>query len=355
MRPHDPLAIAYARQQVRERANVVRERVSVSDVVGRVVALKRSGADWFGVCPFHNEKTPSFTVNDKKGFFHCFGCGAHGDALAFVMQRQGLEFGAALELLESENGLRHLQASRPPPPTKIEQREDLDKLARIRRTWAETREDLAVDSYLRGRHCVPPSSYGCGDPALNNGWPADLRFHPAMWHGVEKRELPAMVAAYRKPDGALVALHRTFLRRRGDGVWVKAGTASDKMHWGSRKGAWIHLAPPADLMCGGEGIETSLSAGALWKRAPMCFGSADAMAEVEPPFVCSDFVYAADWNARTRTGEKAAWAGKKKFGVPMGRSCIVKVPNLRHLEKADFNDVARERAEAAPNAVQVVA
>src|SRR5215510_12183524 len=107
----------------------LRARLSLSEVVGRKVSLKRkSGVEWSGLCPFHNEKTPSFTVNDKKAFYHCFGCGEHGDALAFVMRRQGIEFKAAVELLESENGLRHLQAARPAPPEpKAPQREDASK------------------------------------------------------------------------------------------------------------------------------------------------------------------------------------------------------------------------------------
>src|ERR1700752_4134668 len=69
----------------------LRARVRLSDVVGRKVPLKRrSGAEYAGLCPFHNEKTPSFTVNDKKGFYHCFGCGEHGDAVGFVMKTEGL-------------------------------------------------------------------------------------------------------------------------------------------------------------------------------------------------------------------------------------------------------------------------
>ena len=64
----------------------LRGRLTLSDLVGRRVALKRAGREFTGLCPFHNEKTPSFTVNDRKGFFHCFGCGAHGDAIGFVME-----------------------------------------------------------------------------------------------------------------------------------------------------------------------------------------------------------------------------------------------------------------------------
>src|SRR6266481_3414083 len=84
----------------------LRARLSLSDIVGRKVALKRrSGAEFAGLCPFHNEKTPSFTVNDKKGFYHCFGCREHGDAVGFVMKTEGLSFPESVEKLAREVGL----------------------------------------------------------------------------------------------------------------------------------------------------------------------------------------------------------------------------------------------------------
>ena len=64
----------------------LRERLSVVDVVGRVVPLTKKGQNWWGCCPFHNEKTPSFSVNEDKGFYHCFGCGEHGDIISFTMK-----------------------------------------------------------------------------------------------------------------------------------------------------------------------------------------------------------------------------------------------------------------------------
>src|SRR5450755_3269343 len=83
----------------------LRARLSPSDVVGRKVSLKRrSGSEYAGLCPFHNEKTPSFTVNDKKGFFHCFGCGVHGDAVGFVMKTEGLSFPESVEKLARDAG-----------------------------------------------------------------------------------------------------------------------------------------------------------------------------------------------------------------------------------------------------------
>ncbi len=121
----DRHAAAFDREAWSRRANEIRARIPVSKIVGRVVTLKKagSGGELVGLCPFHNEATPSFTVTDKKQFFHCFGCGAHGDGLAFVMQRQGLSFTQAIELLEGENGLAHLKAAKPAaPPVKVRAR-----------------------------------------------------------------------------------------------------------------------------------------------------------------------------------------------------------------------------------------
>ncbi|MBI4695047.1 MAG: DNA primase [Gammaproteobacteria bacterium] len=76
-------------------------RVDIVDVVDPVVKLKKSGKDFQGLCPFHQEKTPSFTVSQEKQFYHCFGCGAHGSAVNFLMQQRGLAFTEAIEELAS--------------------------------------------------------------------------------------------------------------------------------------------------------------------------------------------------------------------------------------------------------------
>ena len=74
----------------------LRQKILTSEVVSKKVALKLKGKEFGGLCPFHNEKTPSFTVNDIKGFYHCFGCAAHGDIITFVMKTEGLEFKEAI-------------------------------------------------------------------------------------------------------------------------------------------------------------------------------------------------------------------------------------------------------------------
>jgi len=89
----------------------LRARVSIIDVVSRKVKLIRKGHEHTGLCPFHNEKTPSFTVSGEKGFYHCFGCGAHGDAISFEMRANGLPFMEAVERLASSAGMEVPQAT----------------------------------------------------------------------------------------------------------------------------------------------------------------------------------------------------------------------------------------------------
>ena len=80
-------------------------RVDIVDVIEKFVPLKRSGANLSACCPFHEEKTPSFTVSQQKQFYHCFGCGVHGSALSFLMEQQGLGFIDAVEDLAARVGM----------------------------------------------------------------------------------------------------------------------------------------------------------------------------------------------------------------------------------------------------------
>ncbi|HUL66429.1 MAG TPA: DNA primase [Burkholderiaceae bacterium] len=80
-------------------------RVDIVDVVGRHVRLKKAGQNYLGLCPFHGEKTPSFTVSPSKQFFHCFGCGAHGSAVGFLMDLRGLPYVEAVRELAQQAGI----------------------------------------------------------------------------------------------------------------------------------------------------------------------------------------------------------------------------------------------------------
>jgi DNA primase len=80
-------------------------RLPLVEIVGRHVRLTRRGREFLGLCPFHREKTPSFTVSEAKGFYHCFGCGQHGNAIDFVMAIESLDFGQALQRLADLTGI----------------------------------------------------------------------------------------------------------------------------------------------------------------------------------------------------------------------------------------------------------
>jgi DNA primase len=82
------------------------QRVDIVDVIGARVQLKRAGKEYQARCPFHDERSPSFTVVPQKQFYHCFGCGAHGSALKFVMEYEGVSFPDAVEQLAAQVGLK---------------------------------------------------------------------------------------------------------------------------------------------------------------------------------------------------------------------------------------------------------
>jgi DNA primase len=85
--------------------DIIHDKILLSDFIGKTVILSKKGNDYIGLCPFHNEKTPSFTVSNDKGFYHCFGCAAHGDIISFVMQKESIEFKEAIKLLASDLGV----------------------------------------------------------------------------------------------------------------------------------------------------------------------------------------------------------------------------------------------------------
>ncbi|MBP2014881.1 DNA primase [Anaerococcus degeneri] len=85
--------------------NQIKENSDIVDIIGEYVDLKKAGSSFKGLCPFHNEKTPSFTVDRKKQLFHCFGCGAGGDVVSFIMQKEGLSYPDSLKYLAQKAGI----------------------------------------------------------------------------------------------------------------------------------------------------------------------------------------------------------------------------------------------------------
>src|SRR6186997_263389 len=103
-------------------------RADIVEIVGRHVQLKKGGANFLGLCPFHSEKTPSFTVSPAKQFYHCFGCGAHGTAIGFLMEYSGKTFPEAVGELAREAGLEVPHDERPGDAERREQTQDLASL-----------------------------------------------------------------------------------------------------------------------------------------------------------------------------------------------------------------------------------
>jgi len=134
------------------------ERTDVVDIVGRYVQLKKSGANFMGLCPFHGEKSPSFSVSPSKQFFHCFGCGKNGNAIGFLMEHQGMGFREAVQDLAQQAGLQVPEDDQSPQERERAQAQRQQQatlsevLARAAQAFcAQLRESPTAIAYLKGR------------------------------------------------------------------------------------------------------------------------------------------------------------------------------------------------------------
>ncbi len=182
-------------------------RADIVEVIDARVPLKKAGREYMACCPFHNEKTPSFTVSPAKQFYHCFGCGAHGTALGFLMEYERLSFPEAVEALARELGLEVPREDGGPGPRRDRGRDDLYDL--LGRAGAWYRDQLrhhpqarrAVD-YLKARGLS-------GEVAARFG----LGFAPPGWDNLA-RSLGGEAAVREK----LVAAGM-LVRKEGGGVY----------------------------------------------------------------------------------------------------------------------------------------
>ncbi len=131
----------------------LRDRTTLVDLIGRKVSLQRRGREHTGLCPFHKEKTPSFTVNEEKGFYHCFGCGQHGDAISFVMETESLNFPEAVERLANAAGME-VPRSTPEEVRREKRRAGLLEVIEAATVWFERRlrgpqGKVALDYFTR--------------------------------------------------------------------------------------------------------------------------------------------------------------------------------------------------------------
>ncbi|HEX8662984.1 MAG TPA: DNA primase [Beijerinckiaceae bacterium] len=136
----------------------IRARLPVSAVVGRKVRLKKAGREWKGLSPFNAEKTPSFYVNDQKGFYHCFSSGKHGDIFTFLMETEGLTFPEAVERLAAETGVALPKVSREAEEREERRRtlHDVVELAcRFFEAQLQTSKGQGARDYLLARRIAP--------------------------------------------------------------------------------------------------------------------------------------------------------------------------------------------------------
>jgi DNA primase len=175
----------------------IRARVAVSDVVRPHVKLTKAGREWRGLSPFQAERTPSFFVNDQKGFFHDFSSGKHGDAFAFVMETEGISFPEAVERLAGIAGLQMPENSEEAKQDE-KQRASLIEVMELACLYFESKIDAKAAAYLDGRSIdealrktfrlgyAPAERYGLRDHLAGKGIERDQMIEAGLLvHGEE--------------------------------------------------------------------------------------------------------------------------------------------------------------------------
>ena len=247
----------------------IRARTPLPSLVGRDVKLARASRGFRGCCPFHSEKNPSFFVYPDH--YHCFGCGAHGDAFSYLMARDGCSFLEAASRLAGECGVDGTLARATSP-----QRAPAARIERIADDTDDRRRRAALRLFLEAKPSLagtPAADYLAArgiDLALLARQPRSLRFHPALPHHESGRVFPALIAGVVGPGGAFSATHRTWIQQDEAGGWIKARVANPKLSlgivaagcipiWRGASGKSLKDAPGDEVVVIGEGIETCLS------------------------------------------------------------------------------------------------
>jgi DNA primase len=152
---------------------IIEERINIVDVVRRYVKLQSAGRRQTGLCPFHKEKTPSFGVNEEKQFYHCFGCGAHGNALTFLMNIEHLSFREAVKKLGTDFGIRDLlqEQSSPEADRSEEERRQILAVNRLAALFFHSKlgESREASDYLAKRGMSPETITRFGIGWIGNG------------------------------------------------------------------------------------------------------------------------------------------------------------------------------------------
>lgn len=286
--------------EFRELCDKARERHSISEIVGRHTVLKKRGArELVGLCPFHSERTPSFEVNDTKGTYHCHGCGKGGDAIQFLVEREGMTFIQAVQLLmgdefpvvSEEERARRKEA---------DERDRADRIHLARWIWGQSTPPAGTPAevYVRSRGITMPL-------------PPTVRFVSSpRWFNHETgecgREHPALACALQDVTGAIVGVQCVFLQDGGAKKYERVnadGTkAKAKLSFGILVGSALRLGPVAPHLVNCEGPEDGLT---LAQKLPgqsvwVSCGTA-LLSRIEYPAAVKSVCFAGDNNAAGKT------------------------------------------------------
>jgi len=184
----------------------IRSRADILEIVGQVVKLKRTGENWKGLCPFHTEKTPSFTVNPKRNIYHCFGCGVGGDAFSFLMRQERVAFPEAVRALAERAGVTLPDASTRAP--------EVDgKLEALRRVMGLAAEFYRQSLWERGGEKAQAYLEQRGvDPEVAKRF--GLGYAPESWNA-----LLGVMARQGIGEDALVQAGLALARQNGPGFY----------------------------------------------------------------------------------------------------------------------------------------
>ena len=225
---------------LRARCEAVRQGVSLSGLAGRSFKLRRSGREWKARCPFHADRTPSFTIYADDSRFMCFGCGAEGDVLDFVMRLHRVGLAEAMRMLSS--GGEWAPAA---PRMALPDDRQGDRSDEARAIWdsAQPSAGTTAEAYLRSR-------------GITISFPGSIRF--AQLPLGPRAPMPTLVAAVSTIDGQVKGIQRTFLSDDPIGKARLPGGKA-KFSLGRVLGGAIRLGPAARSLIVSEGLEDGLS------------------------------------------------------------------------------------------------
>lgn len=241
-----------------EQEAINQARARIVEVIGHDVPLKPKGREFTACCPFHTEKSPSFFVNVERAFYHCFGCGAHGDAIAYVMRVRGLTF---VEAIAEINRTPALSPARPAAPRARarEPEQDRQRVDEVLAGCVSVSERTSASLYLWSRGLDPRQP--------------GLLAHPALYCWEARREFPALVAPITNSRDEISAVQRIWVLDRFE---VGSGRPDSRAPLKARKktlgvmgdGA-VRLAPAGPVLGLAEGVETGIAAGQIDRGVPI--------------------------------------------------------------------------------------